>query len=107
MRTHWATGGTIMMQPTPPEPRQPGDRVTRVYFSCRPAQTALQRLRADDVTMTFLAEVLRVDRSTLYRVLSRDRLRYDTADRIAVALGRHPYELWPEWFSDTEEDAQP
>jgi hypothetical protein len=23
------------------------------------------------------------------------RLRYDTADRIAVGLGRHPSELWP------------
>lgn len=96
-----------MMQPQMPERRQPGDRVTRLYFSCRPAQTALQRLREDDVDMTFLAEVLRVDRSTLYRVLSRDRLRYDTADRIAVALGRHPYELWPEWFSDTGQDGQP
>ena len=68
------------MQLTPPERRQPGDRVARTYFSCRPAQTALQRLREDDVDLTFLAEVLRLDRSTLYRVLSRDRLRYDTAD---------------------------
>lgn len=57
--------------------------------------------------MTFLAEVLRVDRSTLYRVLSRDRLRSDTADRIAVALGRHPFELWPEWFRDAGDDDQP
>ena len=96
-----------MMQPTPQERQQPGESVTRVYFSCRPAQTALQRLRADDVDMTLLAEVLRVDRSTLYRVLSRDRLRYDTADRIAVALGRHPYERWPEWFSATGQDGQP
>ncbi len=96
-----------MMQPTPSGRQQPGDRLCRIYFSGRPAQTALQRLREDDVDMTFLAEVLRVDRSTLCRVLSRDRLRYDTADRIAVALGRHPYELWPEWFSDPGVDGRP
>jgi lambda repressor-like predicted transcriptional regulator len=35
-------------------------------------------------------------------VLSRDRLRSDAADRIAVVLGRHPSELWPEWFADEQ-----
>ncbi|MHB2022272.1 MAG: hypothetical protein ACYCO3_02915 [Mycobacteriales bacterium] len=25
-------------------------------------------------------------------------LRARSADRLACALGRHPYELWPEWF---------
>ena len=52
--------------------------------------------------LSALADILRLDRSTLYRVLGRDRLRYDTADRIAVCLGRHPSELWPEWFSTGE-----
>lgn len=94
------------MQRSPQERRQ-SDSVTRIYLPARPAQEALQRLREDDVDMTFLAEVLRVDRSTLYRVLSRERLRYDTADRIAVALGRHPYELWPEWFSASRQYGQP
>jgi hypothetical protein len=45
---------------------------------------------------------LQVDRSTLHRLLSRDRLRSDAADRIAVTLGRHPSELWPEWFADEQ-----
>jgi len=36
-------------------------------------------------------------------VLGRDRLRYDTGDRIAVCLGRHPSELWPEWFPAGEQ----
>jgi lambda repressor-like predicted transcriptional regulator len=35
----------------------------------------------------------------LQRVLAKRSVRSDTADRIAVALGRHPWELWPEWFS--------
>lgn len=36
-------------------------------------------------------------------VTCRERLRYDTADRIAVGLGRHPSELWPEWFLASEQ----
>jgi lambda repressor-like predicted transcriptional regulator len=45
---------------------------------------------------------LRVDRSTLHRLLNRDQLRSDAADRIAVTLGRHPSELWPDWFADEQ-----
>jgi len=66
-------------------------------------QPGLRQQAADQAgDLSALAEVLRLDRSTLYRVLSRDRLRYDTADRIAVCLGRHPSELWPEWFPTHE-----
>ena len=46
-----------------------------------------------------LAQELRIDRRTLQRVQSKRSLRSDTADRIAIALGRHPGELWPEWFA--------
>jgi lambda repressor-like predicted transcriptional regulator len=46
-----------------------------------------------------LAEELRIDRRTLQRVLAKRCVRSDTADRISIALGRHPGELWPEWFS--------
>ena len=45
---------------------------------------------------------LQVDRSTLHRLLNRDQLRSDAADRIAVTLGRHPSELWPDWFADEQ-----
>ena len=47
--------------------------------------------------MSQLAEVLRLDRGTLYRLMRKTKLRYDAADAIAVALGRHPVELWPDW----------
>jgi lambda repressor-like predicted transcriptional regulator len=50
-------------------------------------------------TITDLAEELRLDRRTLQRVLAKRAVRSDTADSIAVALGRHPGELWPEWFT--------
>lgn len=55
-----------------------------------------------DGNRTAASVALRVDRSTLHRVLSRDRLRSDAADRIAVVLGRHPSELWPEWLADEQ-----
>ena len=69
----------------------------------RRAADYLERHGVDSPRITaelLLAGVLQVDRSTLHRLLSRDRLRSDAADRIAVTLGRHPSELWPEWFAD-------
>ncbi len=76
----------------------------RTFLPAAPAQRLLRQQAASQAgDLSALAEVLRLDRSTLYRVLRRDRLRYDTADRIAVCLGRHPSELWPEWFPTSEQ----
>ena len=77
--------------------------VAPIYLPSQPAQAALRRLLDGDQDLVALADVLRLDRSTLHRLLRRDRLRYDVADRVAVALGRHPYELWPEWFNNSLE----
>lgn len=54
--------------------------------------------------------------SGLARALGRDRAQVgkwrqrgvtlDTADRIAVAVGLHPCEVWPEWHSLGEEGAE-
>ena len=41
-----------------------------------------------------------IDRRTFERVRHRRRIRSDSADRIAVALGCHPSEIWPEWFAE-------
>lgn len=69
------------------------------FFPAAPARRLLARVVADcNGNLTAASVALRVDRSTLHRVLSRDRLRSDAADRIAVTLGRHPSELWPDWF---------
>ena len=71
------------------------------FFPAAPARRLLARVVADcDGNLTAASLALRVDRSTLHRLLSRDRLRSDAADRIAVRLGRHPSELWPEWCAD-------
>jgi len=71
------------------------------FFPTVPAWRLVARVVADcDGNLTAASAALQVDRSTLHRLLSRDRLRSDAADRIAVTLGRHPSELWPEWFAD-------
>ena len=71
------------------------------FFPAAPAGRLVARVVADcDGNVTAASAALRVDRGTLHRLLSRDRLRSDAADRIAVTLGRHPSELWPDWFAD-------
>lgn len=79
-------------------------RTRRVpFFPAAPARQLVARTVADcDGNLTAASVMLRVDRSTLHRLLSRDWLRSDAADRIAVTLGRHPSELWPEWFPDEQ-----
>lgn len=68
-------------------------------FDAGPVRDLLA-LRASEagVGVNQLADVLRVSRRTLQRVMTRDRLRWDSADHLAVALGHHPSELWPSWF---------
>ncbi len=91
---------------TPTATAPPAPRTVTVFFDAEPAQRLLTRAAdVHDGDLSALAAVLRLDRSTLYRVLSRDRLRYDAADHIAVRLGRHPSELWPDWFSPADEAA--
>jgi lambda repressor-like predicted transcriptional regulator len=43
----------------------------------------------------------------LTKLLRRPFMRDVTADRIAIALGMHPCQLWPEWFPPTPRQAQP
>jgi len=70
------------------------------FFPAAPARRLLAVVVADHHgNLTAASAALQVDRSTLHRLLSRDRLRSDAADRIAVPLGRHPSELWPDWFA--------
>jgi len=70
-------------------------------FPAAPARRLVARVVADcGGNLTAASVALQVDRSTLHRLLSRNRLPSDAADRIAVTLGRHPSELWPDWFAD-------
>ena len=73
------------------------------FFPAAPARRLVARVVADcDGNLTAASAAMQVDRSTLHRLLSRDRLRSDAADRIAVMLGRHHSKLWPEWFADEQ-----
>ncbi|HEX8001572.1 MAG TPA: hypothetical protein VF519_02640 [Mycobacteriales bacterium] len=69
------------------------------YFPAEPVRRALRRLAAEtDDSVCAIAVNVGVDRDTLHRLFTRDRLRWDAADRIAVALGYHPCQLWADWF---------
>lgn len=73
-------------------------------FTAEPAQRLLlARAEVHELSLTDLAEIVRLPRRTLLRLLSQTRLRWDTADRVAIALGHHPVELWPTWYDDLEE----
>jgi lambda repressor-like predicted transcriptional regulator len=75
------------------------------WFPAEPARRALRRLAAArDDSICAIAANIGVDPCTLHRLFTRDRIRWDAADRIAVALGYHPCQLWPEWFDLDDEE---
>jgi lambda repressor-like predicted transcriptional regulator len=77
-----------------------GQGVGAATFSAQPLQQRLsERAARAGVTTTEMCVLLGVPRRTMHRVLRSTRLRWDTADRMAIALGHHPHEVWPEWFA--------
>ena len=69
----------------------------RGLLPTRPAVELLRRLTAE-TPLVELAAQIGLDRRTVQRVASRAWIRRDAADRLAVALGRHPSEIWLNWF---------
>lgn len=77
-----------------------------LYFDAGPARgQILARALQADVPLVDLAAAIQLPKRTLHRVLSCTSLRWDVADRVAIALGHHPYEFWPHWF-DFDADAR-
>ena len=78
------------------------------YFAAEPARRLLHAWMATSgLTQAETAVALGLPLRTLSRVLSPlPRLRWDTADRVAIALGTHPSQLWPNWF-ETNHERQP
>ena len=74
------------------------------YPAAPAQQLVLQRADELKLSVSDLADVLRLPRRSLVRLLSQPRLRWDTADRIAIALGHHPGEIWPTWYDDLKEN---
>ena len=82
-----------MTAPDPSRPTPPR------WLPAAPAADAVRAMAARrHCSLSEVAVLLRLDPRTVERVLARSQLRSDTADTVAVALGHHPCELWPDWF---------
>jgi plasmid maintenance system antidote protein VapI len=54
-----------------------------------------------DTTASFMADIFGLERATIVRWRNQDcKLTEYMADRYAIMLGKHPFEIWPEWFDD-------
>jgi lambda repressor-like predicted transcriptional regulator len=70
------------------------------WFPTEPLRAELRRYaQLRHLSVVELARELQIDRRTLQRIVERRMVRSDTADRTSIALGRHPSELWPDWFA--------
>jgi lambda repressor-like predicted transcriptional regulator len=65
-----------------------------------PLHELINRERLAGASIRDLSERWAVNRRTVQRFRSRRWVRRDAADRIAAAMGRHPSEIWPEWFHE-------
>jgi lambda repressor-like predicted transcriptional regulator len=83
-------GATFTPSDTAPAP---------LTFPPEPARQALIALaRRRSLSVMRLTVDIHLDLDTARSVFLRRRLPWDHADHIAIALGRHPSELWPDWF---------
>ena len=68
-------------------------------FPAEPARKALVTLALRrQFSLMDAALEIHLDEATARNVFLRRWLPWDRADQIAVALGQHPSELWPDWF---------
>ena len=68
-------------------------------FPAEPAKQAIRRFgRRHALSIAQTATVLAIDPRLLRSVMGRRWLEWETADAIAVALRRHPLDLWPDWL---------
>lgn len=75
------------------------------YFDAEPARALLlARARQANTSLCELSASIGLPKRTLHRVLASARLRWDIADRVAIALGHHPCEVWPEWFDLADDE---
>jgi lambda repressor-like predicted transcriptional regulator len=72
------------------------------HFTTAPIHALLEvQARERHESMQDAARRTGLPERTLFRVLAADFLDWRVADRVAVALGHHPCQLWPEWFGST------
>lgn len=58
----------------------------------------------EDGRVSTLAEAVGVTPRTVHRWLAKG-MTEEAADRAAVRLGRHPVEVWPDWYEVTADPA--
>ena len=58
---------------------------------------ALRGEKRENVTNSWIADRLGVGHSRIEEYLNGKPVRWFFADKVAVKLGRHPAEIWPEW----------
>lgn len=68
------------------------------------ARLSLEPLVSRYGSVSALARALDCDRVQVSK-WRRDGLPMASADRLAVALGMHPVEVWPDWYEATERAA--
>lgn len=87
---------------TPPDAADLSRHVQR-WFSTAPVRSLIELRRRSGHALNAIALEAGVSRRRLQRALAREVLRSDAADELAIALGRHPSELWSDWFGGTHD----
>lgn len=65
-----------------------------------PARRLIEQFPAG-TSACVIEEALKVGRKTVIRWRNHDcMLNERRADEYAIKIGKHPFEIWPEWFDD-------
>ena len=89
-----------MSAPLPSGERRPRDTALLERFPAGPAQRAIQGFaQRHNLSLDGVAFAIALDAQLIGSVMQRRWLPWESADTLAVALGKHPSALWPEWFA--------
>jgi lambda repressor-like predicted transcriptional regulator len=81
--------------------REPRDRAVpgAAQFPAEPARRVINAFASGRrITLAQAAAQLHLDAALVRAVFHRRWIPWEAADAIAVALGHHPCDLWPDWF---------
>ena len=79
--------------------REPDALGGAALFPAEPARRAIDEFASTRrITLGEAAAHLHLDAALVQAVFQRRWVPWEAADAIAVALGHHPCDLWPEWF---------
>lgn len=68
------------------------------WFVCDRDQVEQTREHRTGVSMSDLAEAIGFESSTVRKWANRGHVPFAWADTIAIRLGVHPVDIWPEWY---------